>query len=95
MRWSREKAVDYMVATTGFARGRSQREVERYCTSGGQACSYKIGHNKWLELRARAQAELGDMFSLPWFHDNLREGIMPLSLLEQRVNERIAAAKRG
>ncbi len=90
-RWSREKAADYLVATTGFARGRGLREVERYCTSGGQACSYKIGHNKWLELRARAQTALGDKFTLPWFHDVLREGIMPLSLLEQRVNERIAA----
>ena len=38
-RWTREKATDYMVATTGFARARSQREVERYCTLIGQACS--------------------------------------------------------
>ncbi|MFM5930156.1 MAG: DUF885 domain-containing protein [Novosphingobium sp.] len=94
-RWSREKAAEYMVATTGFAKGRSQREVERYCTSGGQACSYKIGHNKWLELRQRAQTALGSKFSLPWFHDVLKEGIMPLSLLEQRVNERIAARLKG
>lgn len=94
-RWSREKAAEYMVATTGFARGRAQREVERYCTSGGQACSYKIGHNKWLELRARAQSALGDRFTLPWFHDVLKEGIMPLSLLEKRVNERIAARLKG
>lgn len=93
--WSREKAIDYMVATTGFAKGRSQREVERYCTSGGQACSYKIGHNKWLELRQRAEAKLGSKFSLPWFHEVLNEGIMPLSLLEQRVDERIAARLRG
>jgi uncharacterized protein (DUF885 family) len=95
MRWSREQATDYLVSTTGFTRGRSQREAERYCTMGGQACSYKIGHNKWVELRQRAQAALGDKFSLPWFHDVLKEGIMPLALLEKRVDARIAARVRG
>ena len=89
-RWSREQATRYMVETTGFTQGRSQREIERYCTSIGQACSYKIGHNKWLELRERAQAKLGAKFSLGWFHDVLLEGSMPLALLERRVDERIA-----
>ena len=54
-RWSREKAIDYMVATTGFARPRVQREVERYCTQTGQACSYKVGHMAWTRARAKAQ----------------------------------------
>lgn len=92
--WSREKATQYMVETVGFSAGRSQREVERYCTQPGQACSYKIGHNKWVELRQRAQAKLGDKFSLPWFHDILGEGLMPLQLLERRVDERIAERMR-
>lgn len=90
-RWTRERATDYFVQTTGFTRGRSQREIDRYCTWPGQACSYKIGHNKWLELRQRAQSALGDKFTLPWFHDVLKEGIMPLSLLEARIDARIAA----
>jgi len=94
-RWSREKATQYMVETVGFSQGRSQREVERYCTQPGQACSYKIGHNKWTELRQRAQGTLGDKFSLPWFHDVLKEGLMPLELLERRVNERIAERMRS
>jgi uncharacterized protein (DUF885 family) len=89
-RWSREQATQYLVETVGFSTGRSQREVERYCTQPGQACSYKIGHNKWVELRQRAQAKLGDKFSLPWFHDVLSEGLMPLQLLDRRVDERIA-----
>ena len=93
-RWSREKATQYMVDTVGFSVPRSQREVERYCTQPGQACSYKIGHNKWAELRQRAQAKLGDKFSLPWFHDVLKEGLMPLELLERRVDERIAERMR-
>lgn len=93
-RWSREKATQYLVETVGFSQGRSQREVERYCTQPGQACSYKIGHNKWTELRQRAQGTLGDKFSLAWFHDVLKEGLMPLELLERRVNERIAQRMR-
>ena len=88
-RWSREQATDYMVQTTGFARPRCQREVERYCTQIGQACSYKIGHMAWVKNRAKAQAALGDKFSLPWFHEVLKEGVMPLSMLEARIDERI------
>lgn len=89
-RWTREQATRYLVETTGFTPGRSQREVERYCTMIGQACSYKVGHNKWLELRERARTRLGTKFSLGWFHAVLKEGSMPLALLERRVDERIA-----
>ncbi|MFM5949822.1 MAG: DUF885 domain-containing protein [Novosphingobium sp.] len=88
-RWTREQATDYMVATTGFARPRSQREVERYCTQMGQACSYKIGHMAWVKQREKAQAALGAKFSLPWFHKILKDGVMPLSMLEARVDERV------
>ena len=88
-RWTREAATDYMVATTGFARARCQREVERYCTLIGQACSYKIGHTAWVRNRARAQAALGDKFTLQWFHEVLKDGVMPLSMLETRIDQRV------
>jgi uncharacterized protein (DUF885 family) len=88
--WSREKATDYMVATTGFARPRSQREVERYCTMIGQACSYKVGHMAWTRAREQAQKALGPKFDLKQFHEVLKEGAMPLTLLEQRIKERAA-----
>ncbi len=89
-RWSREQATDYTVATTGFARPRCQREVERYCTQIGQAYSYKIGHTSWVAQRRKAEAALGSKFSLHWFHEVLKDGVMPLSMLEARVDERIA-----
>lgn len=89
-RWTREQATDYMAATTGFARPRCQREVERYCTQMGQACSYKIGHTSWVAQRRKAEAALGGKFSLHWFHEVLKDGVMPLSMLEARVDERIA-----
>ena len=91
-RWSREQATDYMVQTTGFARPRSQREVERYCTMMGQACSYKVGHTAWVRARTQAQQTLGAKFDLKQFHEILREGAMPLSILERRVRELTAAA---
>ena len=79
-----------MVNTTGFARPRSQREVERYCTQIGQACSYKIGHIAWARAREDAQKRLGSRFDLKQFHEVLREGAMPLSILERRLKERMA-----
>ena len=93
-RWSREKATDYMVATTGLARPRTQREVERYCTQAGQACSYKVGHMAWTRARAKAQAALGDRFDLKQFHEILKEGAMPLTILERRIDQRIATLTR-
>ncbi|MCH7629315.1 MAG: DUF885 family protein [Proteobacteria bacterium] len=94
-KWSREKATDYMVETVGFARPRSQREIERYCASIGQACSYKIGHTAWVRARQKAEAALGDKFSLPWFHEILKEGVMPLSMLEARIEQRTAERLRA
>jgi uncharacterized protein (DUF885 family) len=92
-RWSRERAVDYLVDTTGFARPRSQREVERYCTQAGQACSYKVGHMAWTAARARARKALGARFDLKQFHEILKDGAMPLTILDRRIDERVRALK--
>jgi uncharacterized protein (DUF885 family) len=94
-RWSREKATAYMVETTGFARPRSQREVERYCTQIGQACSYKMGHIAWTRARETAQKALGAKFDIKQFHEVLKEGAMPLTILEKRIAERTRAALAG
>jgi uncharacterized protein (DUF885 family) len=91
-RWSREQATDYMVQTTGFARPRSQREVERYCTQIGQACSYKVGHTAWTRARDEARKTLGARFDIKQFHEVLSEGAMPLSILERRIRERTTIA---
>jgi uncharacterized protein (DUF885 family) len=88
--WSREQATDYMVRTTGFARARSQREVERYCVLIGQACSYKVGHTAWTRARDEAKRTLGAKFDIKQFHEVLKEGAMPLSILERRIKERTA-----
>jgi uncharacterized protein (DUF885 family) len=90
-RWTRERATDYLVETTGFAQPRSQREVERYCTQGGQACSYKVGHMAWTRARAKSEAALGRGFDLKEFHQILKDGAMPLTILERRIDERTRA----
>lgn len=92
-RWSREKAIAYLIETTGFPEDRGRSEINRYICMIGQACSYKIGHNVWIRLRDKAREALGEQFSLGWFHEILKEGNMPLSMLETRIDEHIAAAR--
>lgn len=90
-RWTRDQATNYMVETVGFAQPRSQREVERYCTQPGQACSYKVGHAAWVRARERAQQIRGDRFDLKEFHEVLRYGAVPLTILERLVEEQARA----
>jgi len=90
-RWTREQATDYFVETIGFARPRSQREIERYCTQAGQACSYKLGHISWLRARDNAKKILGDRFDMRQFHEVLRDGAVPLTILERLVEARARA----
>ncbi|KQT35197.1 Tat pathway signal protein [Sphingomonas sp. Leaf412] len=88
-RWSREKATDYLIATTGIARGRSQGEIDRYTVWPGQACSYKIGHTKWVELRDAAKKRAGAKWDPKEFHRVLAMGAMPLTVLERVARERL------
>jgi uncharacterized protein (DUF885 family) len=69
-------------------------EVERYMALPGQACAYKVGELKILELREKAKTALGPKFNLKDFHAVVLEnGGVPLTLLEQLVNEWIARAQ--
>jgi uncharacterized protein (DUF885 family) len=89
--WSREQSIDYMVNTTGMAPGDVTTEVERYMAFPGQACAYKVGQLKILELREKARSALGPKFNLKDFHAVVLEnGGVPLTLLQQLVDEWIA-----
>lgn len=86
MRWSREEAIEYMLANTGSAESDVVSEIERYFVLPGQATAYKVGMIKILELRERAQSELGERFDIREFHDViLTSGSMPLDMLEELV----------
>ncbi len=79
-KWTREATIEYMLTNTGTPEGEVISEVERYIVIPGQACAYKIGMLKILELREKAKNQLGDQFDLAEFHDAvLKNGAMPLT----------------
>lgn len=89
-RWSRQEAIDYMIANTGMAESDVISEIERYIVMPGQACAYKVGMMKILELRAKAKESLGDKFDIAEFHDvMLKNGAVPLDILEELVESYI------
>ncbi len=86
-KWTREKAIEYMEAHTASAHESIVSEIERYIVMPGQACAYKIGEIKMVELRDKARKALGDNFDLRSFHDVvLKNGAMPLNILERVVD---------
>jgi uncharacterized protein (DUF885 family) len=85
--WTRQQAIDYMLDHSASSEESVISEIERYIVMPGQACSYKIGEIKMVELRAKAIRALGEKFDLRKYHNViLQNGAMPLSLLEQVVD---------
>jgi uncharacterized protein (DUF885 family) len=92
--WTREQAIAYMREKTGMGEKDVKAEIERYIVQPGQACAYKIGMLKIQELRARAQQELGEKFDQREFHETvLKNGALPLEILEEQVNAYIQRKK--
>ncbi|RTE87128.1 MULTISPECIES: DUF885 family protein [Gammaproteobacteria] len=92
--WSRQEVLDYMYANAPVAEARAVSEAERFMALPGQATAYKIGQLKIAELRALAEEELGESFSLRDFHyEVLRNGSLPLAILEQQIIRWIAEEK--
>jgi uncharacterized protein (DUF885 family) len=90
--WTFDQAVDYMVEQTGMPQAAIQGEVARYAMWPGQALAYEVGFLKILELRQRAMDALGDRFDFREFHNVLlRDGAVPLEILERIVDKYIAA----
>lgn len=86
-RWSRERAIEYMAGNTGMARSDVIAEIERYLVMPGQACAYKVGMMKLLELREKARRELGEAFDIREFHNRiLMNGAMPLEVVESVID---------
>jgi uncharacterized protein (DUF885 family) len=90
-RWSRERAIEYMIDNTGMGRDAVVTEIERYFVNPGQALAYKIGMLKILELREKARKALGAKYDQRAFHDAvLTNGALPLTVLEQVIDQLIA-----
>jgi uncharacterized protein (DUF885 family) len=89
--WTRQQMIEYFREHTAMDDQNIETEVDRYIAWPGQALSYKMGQMKILELRERAQRELGSKFDVRAFHDAvLDQGALPLDVLEQRINAWIA-----
>src|ERR1017187_940269 len=92
--WTRQQMVDYFHQHTAMDDENINTEVDRYIAWPAQALSYKMGQMKILELRERAQKELGPKFDLRAFHDAvLDSGPLPLDVLETKITEWIAARR--
>jgi uncharacterized protein (DUF885 family) len=92
--WTRQQMVDYFHEHSSISETSVQAEVDRYIAWPSQALAYKVGQRKILELRARAQKELGEKFDIRAFHDEvIGAGALPLDLLEARIDAWIAEEK--
>ncbi|MCV6615390.1 MAG: DUF885 domain-containing protein [Cellvibrionaceae bacterium] len=90
--WTREQAIDYMMANTGMGSTETTAEIERYMAWPGQALGYKLGMLKFIELRQQAREALGDKFDIREFHDLvLLSGAMPMQVVALKVQEWIAS----
>jgi uncharacterized protein (DUF885 family) len=92
--WTREQAIQYSLENEAESEASIIAEIERYMAIPGQALSYKIGQLKIMELRQTAEQKMGKNFDIKVFHQKVLEsGVMPLALLEQKINRWITTGK--
>jgi uncharacterized protein (DUF885 family) len=92
--WSRERAIEYMLANSGMGRTDATAEVERYIANPAQALSYKIGALTIQRLRKKAEVALGGRFDIRAFHEQvLGSGALPLPVLEAKIDRWIVASE--
>jgi uncharacterized protein (DUF885 family) len=89
--WSRDEALKFMMDNTGASESGASLEIDRYIALPAQALSYKIGQLKISGIRSKAERALGSKFDIRAFHDEiLKDGAMPLDLLEVKMDAWIA-----
>ena len=92
--WSRDKAIEFFMANAAKTEQDIVNEIDRYLIMPGQALAYKIGQLKILELKRKSQQQLGEAFDIKDFHHVvLGQGAVPLSVLEERVDQYIKSTK--
>jgi uncharacterized protein (DUF885 family) len=94
--WTREAAIEYMLANSDMGKTDATAEVERYIAIPSQALAYKIGALTIQRLKAKSKAALGDKFDVREFHNQiLNTGALPLTVLEKKIDDWIAASKKS
>lgn len=92
--WSREQAIDYMLAHLPSSKEVLAQEVDRYIANPGQALAYKVGELTILRLRVKAERVLGPSFDIRRFHDQvLNTGVIPMAALEGKIAAWIDATR--
>lgn len=92
--WTREQAIEYMLANSDMGKTDATAEVERYIAIPSQALAYKIGALTIQRLKKKSQAALGKKFDVREFHNQvLNTGALPLTVLEKKIDDWIAASK--
>lgn len=92
--WTRQQAIDYMLANSDMGKTDATAEVERYIAIPSQALAYKIGALTIMRLKDKAKKELGAKFDVREFHNQvLNTGALPLAVLEKKIDSWIAASK--
>ena len=92
--WTEDQAVQYFLDNSAITEAQARSEVQRYIVMPGQATAYKIGMIEIQQMRAKAEAELGDKFDIRAFHDTvLGGGALPLAMLEKKVDRWIEEVK--
>jgi len=94
MRWDRQKAIEFFLENTAKQELDVVNEIDRYISMPGQALAYKIGQLQISAIRAKAEKDLGPKFDIRAFHDELlKDGALPLDLLEAKMNDWMAGQK--
>jgi uncharacterized protein (DUF885 family) len=94
--WTRKQVLDFMYANSPVEPTRAISEAERFMAIPGQALAYKIGQLKIRELRTRAEQALGPSFDVRAFHTEvLKDGSVPLAILEAKIDRWIGERKAG
>jgi uncharacterized protein (DUF885 family) len=89
--WTRQQAIDYVLANTTETAARAEAEIDRYIAVPGQATAYMIGNLEIRRAREDARQKLGDRFDIREFHDVvLEDGTMPLWVLREKVERWVA-----
>lgn len=94
--WTRDQAIEYMLANSSMGRTDATAEVERYIAIPSQALAYKVGALTIQRLRKKAEDQLGAKFDIKAFHEQvLGTGALPLPVLEAKIDRWVAASKAG
>ena len=90
--WTRQQALEYVRAQVPSDEAAASDAVDRAIARPGAGLACTVGYLKMMSLRAQAQQALGSRFDMGAFHaEVLRDGAMPLDILDAKIKRWIQA----